>query len=233
MAILSFEAAVLGNDEVAPSIYILKLQCPEDFDFKPGQWLNVLLQKDGKPYGRPYSIASHASEKGSFQLCLKRVPSGYVSNYLSDLKTGEKVAIKGPFGVFLLKEPFEKDIIFIATGTGVAPFVPMVQEVLSKSPNSKVWLFFGVRHDEDVFYREFFEGLEKQYPNFKFIVTLSKPSPQWKGEQGYVQHLLAKNFSDGNNKQIYICGLPKMVEEVQAAALQLGIPKEKVYLEKY
>jgi len=119
----TLETKVVANDEIAPDVYLVKLESPEGLDFKPGQWVNVMLEKDGKPYARPYSIASHPSENKLIELCLKRVETGYVSKYLANKKIGDKVVLKGAFGIFFVKEPFEKYIAFAATGTGVAPFI--------------------------------------------------------------------------------------------------------------
>src|SRR5450432_457240 len=140
------------------------------FNFVPGQWLSLKHTKaDGEEITRAYSIASPPAENGRFALCLNRVQDGWMSNFLCDMKDGEEITCQGPFGDFILRPPL-RDTIFIATGTGVAPFRSMVHWLLadpSRHQDKKFWLLFGNRTKEDVYYLEEFLKLAAQHPNFQ------------------------------------------------------------------
>ena len=116
------------------------------FGFVPGQWLSVkATTPDGEEMTRAYSIASAPSENGHFAFCLNRVQDGFMSNYLCSLDEGAKIAFQGPFGDFILRPPL-RDTVFIATGTGIAPFRSMLHWLLAEEERHQghqFWLLFG------------------------------------------------------------------------------------------
>src|SRR6266481_5051701 len=183
------------------------------FGFVPGQWLSLKHTKpDGEEITRAYSIAS-PPDGNRFALCLNRVQDGFMSNYLCDLEPGTKISGKGPFGNFILRPPL-RDTLFIATGTGIAPYRSMLHWLLadpSRHHGHQFWLLFGVRYEQDIYYREEFERLAAQHSNFEFLPTLSRGSPEWKGLRGYVQEHVPGIVGDRNYMHAYICGLDKMV----------------------
>lgn len=212
--------------------YRLKFNNKEKFDFKAGQYIIIKHQKDGKPLIRQYSIASSPSEKGYIEIVLNKVPDGYFSTYMHDIiKVGDELEIKGPMGIFILKEPIENDLVFIATGTGVGPLRAMIKKAFELKTNKKVWLFFGERTEEDILYRKEFEELEKKHKNFRFIPTLSRQ--EWKGEKGYVQEAVRKYIKNTKNKEAYICGLIKMVDETRNLLKGIGFDPKNIHFEKY
>lgn len=210
----------------------LKFNDGDSFDFKPGQYILFKQKRDGKQIIKQYSISSLPSENGYIELILNKVPGGYFSTYMHDeVKEGDVLEIKGPMGIFILKEPIEKDLIFVATGTGVGPLRSMVRKVFEIGTDKNVWLFFGEKTEEDILYREEFEALEKEHSNFKFIPTLSRQD--WDGETGYVQQALKKFITDTNNKEAYICGLIKMVDDTKKILKEMGFDPKNIHSEKY
>src|SRR5208282_2171993 len=100
------------------------------FGFVAGQWLSFKTDMpDGEEITRAYSIASPRSDDKRFALCLNRVQDGFMSNFLCDMKKGDEIRCQGPFGDFILRPPM-RDTIFIATGTGIAPFRSMLHWLL-------------------------------------------------------------------------------------------------------
>ena len=204
-----------------------------DFDFEAGQFVNTMVPVEPqKLVKRPYSIASPPHWKGYFDLCWKRVEGGFMTNYLWQLKEGDKLQIQGPLGRFTLKQSLPKTIIFISTGTGIAPFRAMIHTLLKQGATNEIWNIFGNRFDEDVLYQQEFEDLAKKYKNFRNVFTVSRPKA-WKGETQYVQFMLKKYIPDPKDKHIYICGLTNMIQEVQKTALEMGYTKEQIFFEKY
>ena len=118
------------------------------FGFVAGQWLSFKTNKpDGEEITRAYSIASAPGDNNRFALCLNRVQDGFMSNFLCDMKEGEEISCQGPFGDFILRPPL-RDTIFIATGTGIAPFRSMLHWLLAdpdRHQDKQLWLLFGNR----------------------------------------------------------------------------------------
>src|SRR4029077_2666402 len=160
------------------------------FGFVPGQWLSFLqLKTDGEELTRAYSISSPPGDDPRFALCLNRVQDGFMSNFLCDMKEGEEIHCQGPFGDFILRPPL-LDTIFVATGTGIAPFRSMLHWLLadeSRHQGKQLWLLFGNRYEKDIYYHEEFMSLASEHPNFHYLPTLSRGSAEWKGLRGYVQ----------------------------------------------
>src|SRR5580704_6873471 len=108
-----------------------EMQSVSRFGFVAGQWLSFKTNEpSGEEITRAYSIASPPGEDNRFALCLNRVLDGFMSNFLCDMKTGDEVACSGPFGDFILRPPM-RDTVFIATGTGIAPFRSMLHWLLA------------------------------------------------------------------------------------------------------
>ena len=204
------------------------------FDFDAGQFVNILVPEtaEHKAVKRPYSIASPPLWKGFLDLCWKRVEGGIATNFLWTLKEGDRVQIQGPLGRFTLRQPLPKTIIFVSTGTGIAPFRSMIHAMLSNGSGQEIWNIFGNRYDEDILYYDEFVALEKKHPNFHNVFTVSRPKA-WKGETKYVQFLLPKYIPDPRDKHVYICGLTNMIQEVQKTVLEMGFAKDQVFFEKY
>lgn len=207
-----------------------------DFDFYAGQFVSLEAHRDGDQEARPYSIASAPRDKKSFDLCLNRVEGGYVSNYLCDLEAGAVVNINGPHGSFVVSEPIEQELLFIATGTGIAPIRGMLEQILNSPAEiaHHVTLIFGVRHPETILYRSEFEELAARRSRFHFLPTLSRPPVGWSGRSGYVQEHLRRMFAGRKDFKAYICGLKAMVDEVRFILKEeFGLDRKHIRFEKY
>jgi len=204
--------------------------------FVPGQWLSLKASThDGEEITRAYSIASAPSEDALFAFCLNRVQDGFMSNYLCDMTEGAEITFQGPFGAFILRPPL-RDTVFIATGTGIAPFRSMLHWLLadrSRHEGRQFWLLFGVRYEQDIYYREEFERLAQEHSNFDFLPTLSRGGPEWKGLRGYVQEHVPGIVGDRTDMHAYICGLDKMVSANRELLKSLGWDRKQILYEKY
>lgn len=221
--------------ELTPTVRTFRLRFPEGkwIPFKAGQFCMVHVPKEGeKPLKKAYSICSSPFETGYLDLCIKLVEGGFATNWFWTLKEGDELTVTLPYGGFVLKEPVEHELVFVATGTGLAPLRSMLRVLLRDGFQKPITLIFGVRYENEVLYADEFRELEKKHPNFKFIPTISRPK-EWKGEAGYVQDKLRKYVTDPAGKQIYVCGLVPMIEAVQKAAEEIGFDKKQVHFEKY
>jgi ferredoxin-NADP reductase len=205
------------------------------FGFVPGQWLSLQQSKpDGEEITRAYSIAS-PPDGNRFALCLNRVQDGFMSNYLCDLKEGAEIQGQGPFGNFILRPPL-RDTVFIATGTGIAPYRAMLHWLFAEETrhqNKNFWLLFGSRYETDLYYHDEFQDLAARHANFKYLPTLSRGGPEWKELRGYVQEHVPKIIGDRTDMHAYICGLDKMVSANRELLKSLGWDRKSILYEKY
>jgi ferredoxin-NADP reductase len=126
--------------------------------------------------------------------------------------------------------------VFIATGTGIAPFRSMLHWLLAESDRHRehqFWLLFGARTQQDIYYREEFEQLAAEHTNFHFLPALSRASDEWKGLQGYVQQHLGEIVGMRTDMHAYICGLDKMVKTNRELLKSLGWDRTSIRYEKY
>ncbi len=206
------------------------------FGFVAGQWVSIRqLNAAGEEITRAYSIASPPGEDGRFALCVNRVENGFMSNFLNDMKVGDEIRCKAPFGAFILKPPLF-DTVFIATGTGVAPFRSMLHWMLpheDRHQGKHFWLVFGSRYENDVYYYKEFVELAAKYPNFHFLPTLSRGSAEWQGLRGYVQDHVTTAVQGRTDMHAYICGLEKMVTTNRDLLKSLGWDRKQIHFERY
>ncbi len=229
-----YKVIVEKNEKISSDLYLLRLKFREGtkFNFKAGQYIMVDLFEGGDLVStRAYSIASSPYDTRGVDLCIKRIPGGKVSNYLCDLKVGDAVKIRGPLGAFTLSEPQVDSPVFIGAGTGIAPLRGMILKLVHDNFDKEMWLFFGERTQKDLIYRDEFEKIQKENKNFHFIPVISRE--KWCGEMGHVQDVIPKYIKDGKGREAYICGMIKMVEEVNDLLLSIGFSEKKIHHEKY
>ncbi|HKW88071.1 MAG TPA: FAD-binding oxidoreductase [Candidatus Acidoferrales bacterium] len=233
-----FRAELNRVVELAPATKHLEWKIVEGggFDFYAGQFVSLEVPRNGSEEARPYSIASAPQGNARFDLCLNRVEGGYVSNYLCDLSAGAKLSFNGPHGSFVVSKPMEQDVVFIATGTGIAPIRGMLADLLNQDSEltHEAWLLFGVRFPHTILYCGEFEALAAKHPRFHFVPTLSRPPQGWKGKTGYVQEQLRKIFTGRKDFKAYICGLKAMVDEARFILKEeFGLDRKQIRFEKY
>ncbi|MGA2355712.1 MAG: FAD-binding oxidoreductase [Terriglobales bacterium] len=234
----TFDARVVRSVALSEFTKHLELEVNgvSHFGFVPGQWLSVkATTPEGEEMTRAYSIASPPGENGHFAFCLNRVEEGFMSNYLCGLEQGAQITFQGPFGNFILHPPL-RDSVFIATGTGIAPFRSMLHWLLAdaeRHQGRQFWLLFGARTERDLYYRGEFEQLAAEHDNFHFLPTLSRAGDGWKGLRGYVQQHLGEIVGMRTDMHAYICGLDKMVKANRELLKGLGWDRTAIRYEKY
>ncbi|NLJ81060.1 MAG: 2Fe-2S iron-sulfur cluster binding domain-containing protein [Firmicutes bacterium] len=216
----------------------LRLLDPAQMEFKAGQYVQV----DSKLYGavreevsRAYSISSAPSDRKAIELVVRLVPGGICTTFLHEhVKVGDKLTLAGPFGEFYLREGADH-LIFIAGGSGLAPIRPMILDILKRKLDKKMTFFFGAVSRKDLFYVDYFRDLEARYPNFTYIPALSgaKPEDEWDGEEGLITEVVARNISDPEGKQAYLCGSPGMIDAALGTLREIGIGAEHIYYDKF
>ncbi len=210
----------------------------EGLSFKPGQYIQLEVPKfklSKEPEFRAFSMANPPQEQLNIELFVGRVSKGIVSTYLHDyLKEGEDIKVRGSFGEFFYRDS-SRDILMIATGTGLAPIMSILRYIHSENIQRKTTLFFGTRRKKDLFCFDELKDLEKHLNDFKFFPILSREpeDSSWAGERGRVTNLIDNTIAENANIDVYICGSADMVESCLDRLINKGIPEGQIYYDKF
>lgn len=229
-----FKAPVKKITKLTENVWVYDFDYSNDpLDFQPGQFFMIDIL-DGNPQKaqRSYSIESSPSNKEFFSICIKLIEGGRGSNYFKSLKVGDECNFIGAYGRFVLQDS-EKDIVMVATGTGVAPFMSMLRVLWDKGFNKPVTLYFGVKNESDLFYLDILQQWEQEHDNFTLLITLSDPPAGWKGLKGRVTTHLEDAMIDPGNTSIYLCGNGGMIKDVREMMLAKGVQKEDIHFEQF
>lgn len=233
-----FDATLESARMLSTTVRELTFSVARDFNFEPGQWINLYFQglynERGRPLKRAYSIASGPRSNGSFDLVVTKISEGPGSSGLHKATIGQSFEMSGPHGSFIMA-PITRPVMMIATGTGVAPFRSMLQAVAASSQRPMA-LLFGNRDESEILYRQEFESLERASTLFAFYPTLSQPGSTWAGRRGYVQVHIAEILGalGGPDCDVYICGVASMVLEVRLKLRDvLGVDSSRLHVERY
>lgn len=226
------KAALAGSRPLAPEVRHFDFTVPEveTLAYQPGQFVSLSQEIGGKLITRAYSISS-APRDNRFSLCLNRVPDGLFSPWLFAMREGDSVEMKPPLGTFVIRNP-DRDIMMVATGTGIAPFRAMLEQRQRHRPANRCTLVFGVRHEEGLLYRHDLETMARA-GIVDFRPTLSRPGESWQGRRGHVQEPALEAIGERRDLDIYICGLKLMVDDLRSRLKALGFDRKQIIYEKY
>ncbi|MRR15954.1 MAG: 2Fe-2S iron-sulfur cluster binding domain-containing protein [Deltaproteobacteria bacterium] len=201
--------------------------------FQAGQYINIVIETGGIRTSRPYSIASSPTQTGYYEIAVRRVEDGFVSNYLLDcLKPGDRLESSSPAGNFHYNPLFHgSDLAFIAGGSGITPFMSMIRELADKNLNRRVHLLYGCRVEDDIIYRDELQRISEAHRNFTWDLVVSEPSPACIGLKGFIDASLIKETLQGPDWTYYICGPEAMYQFCLPQLVKLEIPARKTKVE--
>ena len=198
--------------------------------FLPGQYVNVTAPNEAVT--RPYSFNS-APGADVATFLIRNVPGGKMSAYLAArAKTGDRLALNGPFGSFYLRAP-RRPILFLAGGTGVGPILSMLEYLAARGANDQaVRLVYGVRDDADLVEVDRIEAFRARIPNFTYDTTCSGRGSRHPLIGHVTDHFSAGVLNNGD-VDVYLCGPPEMVESGRRHVVKLGLSPANVHFEKF
>ncbi|MCL2097544.1 MAG: NADH:ubiquinone reductase (Na(+)-transporting) subunit F [Bacteroidales bacterium] len=212
-----------------------------------------LKMKNAEPAFRAYSMANHPAEGNIIMLNIRiatppwdrvkcsfmPVNSGVCSSYIFSRKPGDKVVISGPYGEFFLRDT-NSEMMFIGGGAGMAPMRSHLFHLFhTLKTNRKVTFWYGARSKREVFYEEDFRAIEKEFPNFNFVIALSEPKPEdnWSGPTGFIHQIIHDNYLKNHEApediEYYMCGPPLMNAAAENMLDNLGVPKEMIMFDDF
>ncbi|MCU0576756.1 MAG: FAD-binding oxidoreductase, partial [Desulfobacterota bacterium] len=204
--------------------------------FQAGQYINVFLDVGGIRTSRPYSIASSPSQTGFYDITIRSVADGFVSSYfLEEVRVGEVLESTSPAGTFTYNPLFHgNDLVFLAGGSGVTPFMSMIREVAQRGLDRRIHLIYGSQDPKDVIFHEELRQTAAMHQNISFSLVISSPPKRYRGLKGFITAGLMKDLlGDVSSKTFYVCGPEVMYAFCRAELEKLGVAGRKVRTEVY
>lgn len=206
----------------------------EPFDAVPGYFVGIRADLGSLGVRKsPYCISSPPNDERTFRLLIRRVPDGPVSLFLADLTVGDVIDFRGPSGRSMAPKVPDDELVLLATGVGIGPFLALLGDILPSGFDRDVRLYWGLRRVEDVCLLDELEQLGRRHHNFGYAVSLSQPPDGWAGLRGRLTESVPPRLATLGGKQYYLVGNGAMIEEVAAVLSDLGVDTRCVYQEAY
>lgn len=232
-----FQCRVERFEMLTPTVFQLAFSTPQPAGFEAGQFISIIVPgagPNGRDLRRAYSIAS-GPQKDPIELCIKLVEGGPGTNYLYKMRPGSTFKGFAPYGDFTYEPKTGRDAVFLATGTGIAPYRAFIESgAYLAAPPRKAWCLLGVRTEDELLYGEQFRGVFGD----RFIEAVSQPrDPAWQGFKGRITDVLRSWKDEGSfawaETDFYLCGNGAMITETLALLTEMGVQKDAIHKEKY
>lgn len=225
----SVGAEVLSVDHLSPTSFSLRVRMARPMTFLPGQYVNVSVPGTG--LHRSYSFSSApGAEVGSF--LIRNLPGGVMSGYLSGrAQPGDAVTLTGPMGAFYLR-PVTRPQLWLAGGTGLAPFLSMLEQLAEQGVDQPVTLYYAVTRAADLVELDRLQSLAARIGGVEIVTILATPDEDHPRKGFVTDHLTADQLR-GGNVDVYLCGPPPMVDAVRAHFTTLGVQPANFFFEKF
>ena len=227
-------------EEIASGLAIVGVEAQEPFPFEPGQYATLgLMGPAGKLVQRPMSISSSADALTEYEFFIRRVEDGAFTPLLWERTVGQPINIKGPKGKFLLQDDGRR-CLFVSSGTGLAPFISMLETLRARGRQRDIVILHGASYDYDLAWRRQLSELEASGTfSLRYVGTVSRPQscPDWDGCTGRVEAVIESQLDahamTPDDTTIYLCGNPDMITAVEELAQGRGFLPEQVRKELY
>jgi CDP-4-dehydro-6-deoxyglucose reductase len=209
----------------------LKLPAAEAFEFRAGQYIDVMLSGGRR---RSFSIASPPRDPRLLELHVRRVEGGEFSAPLfDDQRRGTLLTIEGPLGQFAYRDG-DAPMLLVGGGTGLAPLLSMMRHVVENGIERDIRLYWGVRAERDLYAHAALEDLmNRARAGFSCVPVLSEGSPEWRGRRGWVHQAAIEDVQTIEGYEVYAAGPPAMIEAVRRDFSRHGAAPERVYFDSF
>jgi benzoate/toluate 1,2-dioxygenase reductase subunit len=226
-----FPGKVAAVDQLSPSTirFSITLDEPDELDFLPGQYVNVKVP--GTDQTRSYSFSSApGATQASF--VVRNVPNGLMSTWLTDsAQPGDAISFAGPYGSFYLRA-VQRPVLMLAGGTGIAPFLAMLDTLAAKGFTHPVRLVYAVTNDQDLVELDRLDRIAQAHPRFEYVTTVAAESSSHP-RKGYATAHVEPGWMNGGDVDVYLCGPVPMVEAVRGWLEATGVQPASFLFEKF
>ena len=229
--VASFKTKLDSLRRLSPSTigFSVALEQDASVSFLPGQYMNVIVPNTTQ--SRSYSFSSML-KNGTVEFLVRNIPGGLMSTYLTEFaKAGDALTMTGPVGSFYLRD-IKRPLLFLAGGTGLAPFLAMLEAMLRNGASHPVHMIYGVNTDADLVEVDKLAAFAESIPGFTFA-TVVGDATSTHPLKGYVTNHLPGEHLHGGDVDIYLCGPPPMVDAVRSYLTQKGVTPANFYFEKF
>jgi benzoate/toluate 1,2-dioxygenase reductase subunit len=225
----SFATRLLDVERLSETSIAFTLERPAGLAFLPGQYVN--LRVPGTEARRSYSFSS-APGATELSFLVRDIPAGLMSGWLRDAAApGTPMEFTGPAGSFYLRE-VTRPLLFLAGGTGLAPFLSMLGRLAALGTSQPVHLVYGVTNDADLVGIAELEGFAARIPGFTFATVVAAEGSAHP-RRGYVTAHVEPGHLHGGDVDIYLCGPPPMVDAVRGWLAAEGVTPASFHYEKF
>ncbi|WP_306132045.1 benzoate 1,2-dioxygenase electron transfer component BenC [Roseivivax marinus] len=220
---------VIAADALSDTSFNLRVKLDQPMGFLPGQYVNVSIPGTGET--RSYSFSS---KPGSYEatFLIRNLEGGVMSSYLAErAAAGDKVNLTGPMGIFYLRQ-ITRPQLWLAGGTGLAPFLSMLEKVADEGTDQPITLYYAVTRAADLVELERVEQLAEKIGTVTVVTILAAEQDEHE-LKGYVTDHLTEQEMNGGDIDAYLCGPPPMVDAVSAHFKALGVEPAQFYYEKF
>jgi CDP-4-dehydro-6-deoxyglucose reductase len=219
-----FPTKINSLEKINDDIMLLDLRLPLTIKFKfhPGQYVDFIT----KGIKRSYSIASF--KNNILQFYIRKYENGVMSNFLfHEAKNNDLLRLEGPIGSFFLKKSDKKNIIFLATGTGIAPIKCIIENYNKDIGDKNIYIFWGQRYVQDFFWTP------KNNLNINLFKVSSREKNHKNFDYGYVQNSVLEKKIDLEDSQVYACGSLNMINESKKLLVKNGLDPNEFYSDAF
>lgn len=212
--------------------FVLETEQPARFAYRPGQFILIGVEIDGKKHCRAYSLCSSPSRPDKLAITVKRVPGGLVSNWLLDhLQPGQLVTAGAPAGEFYLQtEAVPQEVVLLSSGCGITPMLSMSQWLLDNNQRTTIRFIHSARDLDNVIFREELLSLASRFENFHLELVLSRSGTN---PSRLTQARLAELVPDSHGAQAYLCGPQDYMDQAAGWLLEMGFSADQIFKEDF
>ncbi|WP_163754281.1 NADH:ubiquinone reductase (Na(+)-transporting) subunit F [Mycobacterium botniense] len=213
---------------------VVRLLDPAEIKFFPGQYVDFTVP--GSDEIRSFSMANtSALQNGLLEFVIKIYPDGLFSQFLEHrLAPGDRLTIKGPYGMFTLRDNPGAGLVFIGGGAGIAPILSVLRSMAERGVDRVSRFYYGVRTKQDLCFEDELRALEHKLPKFEYIPALSEPGEDdWNGETGLITDVVRRCETNLADTDCYVCGPPPMVEAALELLPSLGVNSARIFYDKF
>jgi CDP-4-dehydro-6-deoxyglucose reductase len=202
--------------------------------FLPGQWIGLEEEVPGVgPRHSSYCIFSPPTDDGRFELLIRVLTGGPLSNHLASLEPGYLVKFRGPQGRTMMPKADDQELILLATGVGIAPVYSLVHHLHTLGEARPIRLYWGLRQPEDICLLDELDQLTASLPDFRYRISLSEPPAGWPGLRGRLTESVPPLLDRLAGKRFALSGNGAMIEEMELALCSLGVDRTLISEERF
>ncbi|MBP1871735.1 benzoate/toluate 1,2-dioxygenase reductase subunit [Ensifer adhaerens] len=224
----SFSATVARVSPHNDAAIVLELDIDTAPAFLPGQYANIDVPGSGQ--NRSYSFSTAPGE-ARIGFLIKKIPGGLMSNWLERAEVGTTLQLTGPLGSFYLRD-VQRPLLFLAGGTGLAPFLSMLEVLVRENSTQRIHLIYGVTRDLDLVLVDEIEAYAKRLANFTFATVVAEEASSHPRKGWVTQHMPAEVLN-GGDVDVYLCGPPPMVDAVRRHFDENQVTPNSFHYEKF